>query len=442
MKYAIVGSLTALFAGAGLALAQGYLPPPRVASASDREVTPDQATPIPTTAPPAGPGFGPPDGPQLLPPYCGGPACGCRDPFWLWFDAEYLLWWVKENRFPPLLTAGPPSSLGVLGQPGTSILVGDTSLDDTNRSGGRITIGGWVTEYRGFGLEGNFFMMETRNKEFTAGATGAPGSPVFARPFFNVLTGTESALPIAFPGVISGSTTATTRGETSNDNRFFGAGFDFLLNLCCETSYRCDFLIGYRYLSLDDHFAFIANELIAANVPNIGGNASVVTDRIDTSSRFNGGDLGLRGEWRGGPWSVRGTAKMAIGSTDETANVNGATTIFVAAANGAPTVFPGGFLARPSNIGVAKTEQFAVVPEVGVTVGYQALECLRLTLGYNFLYWSNVVRTGDQVNRNVNVLEVPSVTGTANGAGFQQSVLLRSVDYWAHGISAGIELRY
>jgi hypothetical protein len=444
MNYARVGSLTALLAGAGLALAQApdALPNPRVTVTRDREVTPDQAAPRPAPGGPVdGPMGGPMGGPPLVPPNCGGPECGCRDPFSTWIEADYLLWWVKENRFPPLLTAGTPASGGVLGLPGTVPLVADTDLDNSYRSGGRITIGGWVTEYRGFGLELNFFMLETRDRSFSVSGTGAPGSAVLARPFFNVLTGSEDALAITAPSTLSGTALATNRGETSNDNRFFGTGFNFTLNFCCEPNYRVDGLLGYRYLSLDDHFAFVEDSLFSAAIPNIGGTAAAIADRIDTSNRFNGGVLGLRGEWRCGAFSARGTATVAFGSTDEGANVNGVTTSF--APGRGPIIFPGGFLATAGNFGKFTTEQFAIVPEAGLTLGYQVCGWLKLTAGYNFLYWSNVARSGDQVNRNVNLFQVPSVAGgNAVAATPPNAVLLRSTDYWAQGITLGFELRY
>src|SRR4051812_23498324 len=98
------GSLVGLAAGAGLALAEA-----------------------PTVAPPpatAGP-FAPPT--VSAPADCLAPACpldDCPAAPRVWANAEYLLWWVKDQPLAPaLLTTGPaaagPFVAGALGVPGT-----------------------------------------------------------------------------------------------------------------------------------------------------------------------------------------------------------------------------------------------------------------------------------------------------------------------------------
>src|SRR5206468_1061227 len=58
-------------------------------------------------------------------------------------SAEYLLWWLKGEHIPPLVTAGSASDLvpGALGQPGTAVLFGDTSINGGVRSGARFRVG-------------------------------------------------------------------------------------------------------------------------------------------------------------------------------------------------------------------------------------------------------------------------------------------------------------
>lgn len=435
MNYAIVGSLTALLAGAGLALAEPpapSLPAPRALAAATNEVPADQAVP-------AGP-FGPPpgavDGAGPVPPSACSLSGPCGPPERWWVGGEYLLWWLKESRFPPLLTTGPRSSLGIIGQPGTRVLVGDDNLDRPQRSGGRLTAGGWITEYQGFGLEISAFWMESVNRSVNAVSTGAPDSAVLARPFFNVLTGREDSLLVTFPGAFSGTVTSGNTTLQCDTGRLMGGEFHFIANLCCESDYRIDFLVGYRYLSLDDHFGLTENTVAA---PNLGGAITSILDRIDTTNRFNGGQLGLRGEWRYNRWLVRASATAALGETDETAGVFGTTTIFVPGRT--PTVLPSGFLALPSNSGTTTNAQFSVVSEVGLSLSYQLLDCLRLSAGYNFLYWNNVARSGDQANRNINVLEVPVIAG-AGIPTLRTGPAIRCNDFWAHGITAGLELRY
>src|SRR2546430_13181096 len=48
----------------------------------------------------------------------------------LWASAEYLLWRIKDAPAPvPLVTTSPPSSFGVLGNPGTAVLFGGSEIE-------------------------------------------------------------------------------------------------------------------------------------------------------------------------------------------------------------------------------------------------------------------------------------------------------------------------
>jgi Putative beta barrel porin-7 (BBP7) len=58
--------------------------------------------------------------------------------FGLWGSAEHLLWWIKNDRVPPLVTAG---GNGVLGAPGTRVLLDDLNFAHDFRQGGRFTLG-------------------------------------------------------------------------------------------------------------------------------------------------------------------------------------------------------------------------------------------------------------------------------------------------------------
>src|SRR5262249_50837045 len=61
-------------------------------------------------------------------------------PTWVWADAEYLLWWMKGDSLPPLITSSPAgtpqSQAGVLGAPGTAVLFGGSGVNSDLRSGG------------------------------------------------------------------------------------------------------------------------------------------------------------------------------------------------------------------------------------------------------------------------------------------------------------------
>ena len=50
---------------------------------------------------------------------------------------------------------------------------------------------------------------------------------------------------------------------------------------------------------------------------------------------------------------------------------------------------------------------FAVLPEAAVKVGYRFRDRSRFYVGYNFLYLSDAVRPGDQVDTTVDPSQVP-----------------------------------
>jgi hypothetical protein len=130
---------------------------------------------------------------------------------------------------------------------------------------------------------------------------------------------------------------------------------------------------------------------------------------------------------------------VALGTTHQTVDVNGFTTI--TPPGGPATVVPGGFLALPSNIGRFTRDPFSVIPEVGFNVGYRITNNLSAFAGYNFLYWSNVVRPGDQINLGVNSTRTPVSLLPPNGPA-APLFSFRSSDFWAQGISFGVQLLF
>jgi Putative beta barrel porin-7 (BBP7) len=149
-------------------------------------------------------------------------------------------------------------------------------------------------------------------------------------------------------------------------------------------------------------------------------------------------NLGLAWERRFSNFFLNVRGSVALGNTHTIVDIDGATTI--TDANGNAQRYTGGLLAQPSNIGRYELNKFAVVPEVGVRLGWQATDALRLYAGYNFIYWSNVIRTGDVVDTRVNGSQIPprtNVTGTLFPR-FEP----RYSDFWAHGVVFGLQLRY
>ena len=376
----------------------------------------------------------PPGAREPYAPFADGPAepnapCGR-----FYVSGEYLLWWTKKDHTPPLVTTSTdPTGFGFLGQPNTVVLFGG-DLGRDPRSGFRGNAGLWLDDCCREALEIGGFFLGQRSTNFSA-ASGPNG--VLARPFFNVNANTEFAQLVAFPGISTG--TVSIHAPSS----LWGLDTNLRCNVCCGCDYRFDVLGGFRFLRLDESITIVEQIQGLAGAPPPFTNAqTTVIDSFATRNNFYGGQLGVAGEWKRGPWFVDLRGKLALGATDQRIDINGSETITDAAGN--TRNFNGGLLALSSNIGRFHKTQFSVVPELGVTLGYQLTDTVRLYAGYNILYWTRVVRPGDQIDRNLDVTKIPNfaVAGaTPTGQNFP-GVLFKQTDYWAQGLVLGFEIRY
>ena len=78
-----------------------------------------------------------------------------------------------------------------------------------------------------------------------------------------------------------------------------------------------------------------------------------------------------------------------------------------------------------------KLETIRRNPRVCFTVGRQIGDNLTVTVGYTFLYLSDVIRPGDQIDRTVNFQ-----TNDRPG------VLFKETDFWLQGINVGLQWRF
>jgi hypothetical protein len=370
----------------------------------------------------------------------------------VWVEAEYLLWWTKGASVPPLVTTGPAFPLtpspGSFAAPGTVVLFGGDGSNRGPQSGGRFAVGFW-NDCRSIGADANFFFLGQRSNNFDAATSGAPGSIVLARPFFDTRTGTFNSELIGFPGLAAGNV------HVQSTTSLLGAEANLLCNLCrscpppctdtCDScvrptpQYRVDFLVGPRYMELREGLSIAENTQVGPNSPIFAGAGINGVDQFDTVNRFYGGQLGIRAEWWRNRVFVNATAKVALGVTHQSVDINGSTTITTAA--GATTVLPGNLLAQSSNIGHYSRDQFSVIPEVGVNLGYQLTENLRVFAGYTFIYWSNVQRPGDAISTSVNSSRVPTSTVAPTGP-LDPLFNFNSSGFWTQGINVGVQLRF
>ncbi|HLJ97070.1 MAG TPA: BBP7 family outer membrane beta-barrel protein [Gemmataceae bacterium] len=459
MRKGILGSITALLAGTALAFAQpAATSDPAPAAAPNGTGQPAPLPPAHEAAPPAAEpprspywpnpfSYPPPWGAPAVPPGAI-PDVKTHGELVITGSAEYLLWWVKNQPLGvPLVTTGTPTGLGALGSPDTVLLFGGNDIDYHTFSGGRFTLGiGWGHNSEAdWSVEGSGFFLEKRPAQFLA-TSSVTGVPLLARPIVNALTNTETSALISSPGVASGAVVVNSFSD------LYGWDVDFVRGWYREGPLHLELLGGFRYVHLDEALN-IGQESILLNggTAGLAGNPLLppttvtIFDHFGTRNEFYGGQLAARLGYNGDRWFVSALGKVALGSTHEVINLSGFTSN-TGGGGTTPALTPGGLLVVSSNRGSRAHDEFAVIPEIGINIGYQVCHSLRVFVGYTFLYWSDVARPGDQVNRTVNPTIVPASqtfnppTGPFGPA--QPSFTFTRTDFWAQGVNFGFEVRY
>jgi hypothetical protein len=442
MKKGLFRSALALLFAPGLAAAQTTppqgpppaAPPQKIAVAPAGEVKP--SNPVPgdiLTGPEEAAACEPTPSPMDQP----GEECFKPAPFCYWGRVEGLVWSIKHSQVPALVTLGSPGDAvpGALGQPGTQILFGG-NIENEERYGERFTAGYWLSKEEIVGLEGSLLFLDKRTIRFD---DSSPGQPVLARPFFDGVTGAPNAAFIATPLIQSGGI------HIDLSSKLWGAEINGRVEawrqLSCHDSYRIDILAGFRHLELDEGLGITQASafLPTAGITDV---ASVSTfDQFDTRNFFYGGQAGIDAEFIHDHWFLKLLGKIAVGANREIVGIEGSRV--ATSPSGTATVIPGGFLAQPTNIGRFSRSEFAVLPELGVSVGYQLTCHVRASVGYSVIYLSNAVRPGDQIDLTINTSQIPPLTGLFAPMGPPRPAFsFRDTDFWAQGVTASLEFRY
>jgi hypothetical protein len=347
-----------------------------------------------------------------------------------WFRGAGGWGWTKGNRLPALATTSPTGTpldaTGVLGVPGTRIQFGDSREDGGLREAVGIEGGWWADDFETFGIEGGWFGFGESSTGFVR---GSGGDPLLARPFFNASTGLQDSQLVAFPGVLSGSVSV----DTTTD--FQGAELLARSQWLSGEGVRVDWLAGYRYLSLDDHLGI--RESLVSLAPLSAGTTIGVRDQFRTQNQFHGLTIGFASEIRRSRWSLDLVGKLGLGGNQEGVDIDGRTSITTP--GGGTVVAPGGLLAQRTNIGSYRQTEFVIVPELDISVGYQLTRHMRGFVGYQLIYWSDVVRSGDQIDAAVNSTQIPP--GILVGPP-RPRFQFEETDFWAQSLNVGLEFRF
>ncbi len=372
-----------------------------------------------------------------------------------WASTEYLLWWVKDGPLPyPLVTTGDPTTAnpGALNAGGVPTLTGQ-GVNFGALSGMRVTLGGWLNAESTIGLEGSGFLLPQQSK-VAAASSGSNGNPVLAFRYLDPPVGGAPPNEDAFqasipPGNTNGVPALAGSLAVQSQLRLWGAEINGVLGRAGSGNLGFQALAGFRYVDLQESLSLqlqstaIDSSAVLFEGASFGPPSGIATlDSFQTHNQFYGGQVGLRGSYTRGNFSLTATGKVALGDSHESVNIAGLSSLFPA--GGGSITVPTGQFAGPSNIGRRTHDDFAVIPEAQLNLGYQATSWLRLFVGYDFLYWSQVVRPGKQVDLivdNAQNVTNPGFVGGGAQTMFPRPLFNRS-DFWAHGVNFGVELRY
>jgi hypothetical protein len=482
MRKKLLGTIAALAAGAGGALAQS--PAKTVAPAAIGTVgafdsgTTDPAVRLasghsnPVVPPPLGgmdgvpPGGGlgvdpmmgggpvyPPPGVQGgaawdEPPITGGLFGGGPSTFYV--DGQYLLLFPEKQPVGfPLLTSGSPAAgeQGRIGSSTTIALAGNRgTLNLGSTSGFRINAGLWRPQDHRLGVDvGGLYMAPVSNTVFMRSSD--QGIPVLARPFISTATGAQSVLIASSPGIVSGD--VASRATTT----FWSIEANAMVNLyrsCPDNcrSWTLNLLLGYRFaehnetLSLSTRSTALPGRTLPYAGVTVGSPTTIeVRDQFDALNKFHGGQVGLQSQFTSGRWYVGATGKVAFGATNQRVIVDG-TSAAVNPIDGTSSQTLGGLFANSSNIGRYKTDQFAILTDVNATLGYNFTRWLTGTVGYNFIHLSAAARPGNMFNGQVDPALVPTSGTYGTGANGSPVFQVRQDDFFVHGLNFGFLVRY
>jgi hypothetical protein len=352
--------------------------------------------------------------------------------FTTWASFEYLHWKIRDYALPPLVTTSDNLTFvnqifpGALGAVGTTVL---SPVDSgfPNLSGYRVTLGKWADpEQKSWAWECRAFMLERRTANFGV-SSDANGNPYLARPYFDTSRNLQNASLVSFPG--------TTRGGIllNSSSRLWGGEANHIDIIYAGSCCRMTCLTGFRYLNLDENLNIA--QRFDGTVATISAAAE---DNFHTRNQFYGGQLGTRCEFRYGLFYADVQGKVAVGNVHKVLQVGGFSRLATDTASPSASA---GFLALPSNSGRFAHDQIGFVPELELKGGAQIAPGLGFFVGYNLLYWSEVLRPGNQINTRIDGRQIPLTTLFQNVVESNQPVpLFNSSTFWTQGLSVGLEL--
>ncbi len=363
----------------------------------------------------------------------------------LWVRADYLYWWMEAYGVPPLATTVPvDGGPGTITNPNATIALGNGRLDTDGRSGVRTEIGYLLFPSHMVSIQADFFVLEQGGSSTSLAATDDT-SPY--RPYFDTYTNVQNAEQADTIDVSSTSQVASAGVALRKqicccyDPCCYQKGDDKSgYQTCCyPRGYTIDLLGGYRYFGVDESLTMHET---ASYPPGEPSTFFDLTDRFETKNQFHGGELGIVAQCYRGPWALESVLKVALGNNHEQVIISGQS-ITTTVPPTTTEIRDGALFANPSNIGRYTENHFAAIPQFELRLRRQVTQRLSLSLGYTFLYISDLVRPGDQIDFAVDGrwLDPNFVPPGTPPAEHPEPKFERS-DAWLQGMDVGLTWNY
>lgn len=352
----------------------------------------------------------------------------------LFVRSDYLLWTIKEAAVPPLVTTGLTTDPqpGAIGTGSTRILLGG-NIEFHERAGAQFGGGYKLGLEDRWAVEAAYMFLGSRTVTIAGFSPGTlAAAPFMARPFFDVVNQREDASLIAYPGLVAGSF------DMQYSNEFSAAEANLAYTLWRGERGQIDFLGGFRHWHLEENLTITESVQVNPAAARFSGQTINVSDAFGTDNNFYGGQLGVRGSYTTGRWRLDVNTKVALGNSERSATIQGGTF----SAGALPLNAPAGLLALASNSGRYSTSEFTAIPELNVRLGVNLTDRWLVSFGYSFMYWDQVWRAGDQIDRNLNPNLIPTSDTFGAGGPNQPTFPGRTSNFWAQGFHFGMEFKF
>lgn len=353
----------------------------------------------------------------------------------LWIRADFMQLWIDGQTAPSLVTTGRAGTArdvaGQIGQLGTQTLYGGL-IDDESRAAGRFEIGRYLGD-TGLSVSGSILFAEDVSNRFYADGTQYS---ILARPFVDVTPGGanngEAADVIQFENEM--------RGNVSVDSLTEFGGADALIRalLINHGDRQMESFVGYRYLQLDDQLTI--HDERRALLDGGGFQAGTLleqTDRFAVDNRFHGATMGIRSSTSNGIWSLNTQVQLGLGVTRSNVTASGFSLRSEPQAGGGVVTSQSdtGLLVRSTNSGSRDYNELAVAPEIHLSLTRHLWNNWDLSIGYQFLYLSRVLRAAEQIDPLLNQSDL--TIGGFTGSRRPDPTAVYN-DLLAHGITFGV----